>query len=112
MMSTINDPELDALLRVRATPAAPDHLEAQIVAMAARTPQDWRMNGRETATVLRLSRPWYADLLQLIALPKPAYAFSAVLAVGLAIGVSLGVSPSDPSVGDWTNLFASGESWL
>ena len=107
-MDRMDDPKLHALLRTRATPAAPGHLEAQIVAMAARLPQD----GQESAKILRLSRPWYAELLQLFAIPKPAYAFSAMLVLGLAIGASLGVSPTDTTASDWINLFSSGETWL
>jgi hypothetical protein len=115
-MDKINDPKLEALLRGRAAPVMPEHLDAHIVAMAARTPQDTAMEGRESAAILRpfspAARPWYADLVQLFVIPKPAYAFSAVLVLGIVIGVSLGVSPADTSASDWTNLFSSGETWL
>jgi hypothetical protein len=107
-MDRIDDQKLDALLRARTAPVMPDHLDAHIIAMAARTPQD----GREGAKILHLSRPWFAELMQLFAIPKPACAFGAVLMAGLALGVSLGVAPVDTTVSDWTNLFSSGETWL
>jgi hypothetical protein len=99
---------IDDLLRLRATPPEPDGMQARILALAATQARE----GRASARVLRFPlRPWYAELLQVFSGPVRASAFAAVLLFGLMIGLDLGAVPDDAPV-DWSNLFASGDSWL
>jgi hypothetical protein len=102
-----DDAGLQALLRLRAEPVMPEGLEARIVAIAARTAQ--KKNKIWGRTVIHA---WLFELSQMFMIPKPAYAFSAVLIIGLVIGASLGVSPVDNAIPDWTELFSSKEVWL
>lgn len=72
--------ELDKILRVRATPKAPDHLSAQIIAAAARLQQN-------PVSVQKSSEAGFLkELLDMLALPSPAVAMAAVLVFGIFSG--------------------------
>ncbi len=103
-----HDRQLEAMLRNRAAPQAPDGLAERIAAMAA-------AEGRGAQTVVRLNpqRGFWTELMQALYIPKPALAFAIVLLFGVMIGFDLGAVPVDDNVaGDWSSLFTSGEGWL
>ncbi len=99
------DDRLEKLLNTRAVPEAPYGMAEQIIAMAAAIP-------RETTRIIKLpQKPWFADLLQQLMIPKPALVFACMLILGIMIGIDMG-TPADAASSDWSNLFGSGDGML
>ena len=77
--------DLDALLMMRKTPAVPAGLSERIIAAAIRADEERRTSGVKAGW-----RVFWAgiaaELDDMIAIPRPAYALAMLLVVGLSMG--------------------------